>query len=101
MSTPTAPADLLREAAHLLETRGWCRGRFESRSGHFCAVGALRYAASGASDSSSQSVRDAVDALKDDLGIPVVRWNDDQRDRRKVVRQLRRTADRLSAGAAQ
>jgi hypothetical protein len=40
---PTDPADILEQAADLLETKGWCRGFFEDNAGRHCAVGAIRY----------------------------------------------------------
>ena len=39
---PTDPADILEQAADLLETNGWCRGDFEDNAGRHCAVGAIR-----------------------------------------------------------
>lgn len=44
--TPSRVADILEEAADLIEVRGHTRGFFENTTGQLCAVGALRRAAS-------------------------------------------------------
>lgn len=44
--TPSRVADILEQAADLIEVHGHTRGFFENTTGQLCAVGALRRAAS-------------------------------------------------------
>ena len=44
MSEPT-PADVLRDAATVVRTKGWCRGQLRSPDGRLCAEGAMHVAA--------------------------------------------------------
>lgn len=89
-------AVLLDRAANLLEQGHWCRHGMvrvlPSGERAYCAVGAIREVAKGDSHWAESIV-----ALKREvgcrLGIPA--WNDRQRDKRVVIRAMRRTARKL------
>lgn len=108
---PSELAVKIDQAADLLEESGWCRGKLKNASGHHCVVGAV-YAVCGVNialtewnnyepdDEPSEISNQALEVLDyacehDHRRASVVLWNDDQRDKRKVVRFMRRTADRL------
>ena len=96
------PADVLREAASYLETRGWKRGDMGNHGGPRCAVGAL-HSAVGAQDYSHLSCNDeelveAAWTLAEER-IPcqsLSRWNDQpHRTAEEVISTLRTVAARL------
>lgn len=103
-STITRPtvADILTQAADLLEERGWCQNRAEDRDGHFCAVGALD-AALGVVEpylTLGGLFSEAVRALRAHIGTSVVCWNDAPgRTADEVIGLLRRAAAQLEAQA--
>ena len=77
MSEPT-PADLLREAAHVLRERGWCRGSYRTEDGRHCALGAI-YAVPRTSAQQREGAREALaDCIANSIGgrhVPT--WNDE------------------------
>lgn len=89
----TKPSQFLEQTAIILETHGWCRRRYENNQGHFCTLGAMRKVGAAAVGTAG----DAKVALLEELDTDVASWNDEQRDRRTVVRTLRRVARRLAA----
>ena len=97
-------AERLEKAADILETEGWCRGQFEDKNGHHCAQDALQAAgrefAALNEQWSSATVYGAVDAQLRAEGwdTGIINYNDEQRDKRKVIRLLRRTARNLRTG---
>lgn len=108
-------AKLIDAAADTIEATGWCRGRYRDGDRH-CTLGALRDAnwAAGlnwyrvapdetldidlvyyrAYDAVTAEVRRQPDVTDGSISG----WNDAQRDRRKVVRLLRRTARKVRRG---
>jgi hypothetical protein len=93
-------AKVLDDAATLIETKGWCRGSYQDGDRH-CTVGAL--AGVSSSDRAAffvayRSVLTEIIEITGQSGISISRWNDSQRDRRKVVRTLRRTARKVRRG---
>jgi len=90
-------AKVLDDAATLIETKGWCRGRYTDGDRH-CTVGALIEVA-GPDNLVYVKAYKAVSAEITGLTYSSVpAWNDEQRDRRKVVRTLRRTARKVRRG---
>lgn len=94
-------AKVLDDAATLIETKGWCRGSYQDGDRH-CTVGAL---AAGVSSSDRaaffvayRSVLTEIIEITGQSNISISLWNDSQRDRRKVVRTLRRTARKVRRG---
>lgn len=88
-------ADLLEQAADYIEQHGWARGVLERGDGHVCAVGALRAVNShgNAYAPLRTSGFEALDALEQHIGGSAPQWNDRQKDRRVVVRALRKAAN--------
>lgn len=96
MSNPNEIAEVLEKGAEVLETAGWCRRTFKNGAGHYCAVGAIERVAPLHVDP-----KRATFAVEAELGLgrfDLAIWNDRQRDRRKVVRALRRTARKVRQG---
>jgi len=74
-------ANVLREAADLIESDGWCRRRWEADTGERCLVTALDAAA----DDNEDLLHEAVSALIGRIGAPaapvrmlraLTAWND-------------------------
>lgn len=110
---PSEKAAILDKAADLLETKGWCTGDLWEKDGirfghgegpevwkdsnpkadRFCAIGAVLAVAPNRGD---EAVAPVYTQLMHDYGInSLVLWNDDQKDKRKVIRLFRRTARNL------
>ncbi len=91
-------ARVLDEAATRIETYGWCRGTFRNGERR-CTLGALLLTDAEAYDNAVRAVE--AEILRSGFPRPagatslVPAWNDAQRDRRKVVRLLRRAARRV------
>lgn len=113
---PSERAEILEKAADLLETKGWCTGHLWIRNGvdpysdtgttprnadRFCAVGALCAVAPVRTDDVLPDLaaqiqydyRDPSGARAEYLGV--ADFNDSQKDKRKVIRLMRRTARNL------
>lgn len=115
MSRPPRPseiADKIDKAADLLETQGWCTGKLRDDRDRHCLAGAVQacsvtkwkhddcgWYVDGWSRPASETLI-ALDAAakKDYQEASAVMWNDAQRDKRKVVRFMRRTARCLRNG---
>jgi pyrimidine operon attenuation protein/uracil phosphoribosyltransferase len=75
-------ADLLDEAAAILEHDGWCQADLHNDLGQHCAAGAITLAAFRADLDHrgvyEQLTHDGIRALEVSLGgrVPVVDWND-------------------------
>lgn len=53
-------AEILREAAEILEEHGWCRGALKNDEGCYCAQGALTAALVGDTDLDSEELMEAL-----------------------------------------
>lgn len=109
---------VLEKAAALIEERGWCQGRFESRTGEVCALGAIATTLdapriNGDFDWMEVNKLPAVEMLARRIGTSdkrgpaerVYDWNDSHAtDAFEVVETLRRVAQdewaRTNGGAA-
>jgi hypothetical protein len=109
----TDASEVLERAAALIEDNGWTRGQYGKLRGDkvcFCALGAVAVASgSSVSFHGRSMLLDSVEdrkaeqtainflhaQLTEDYGSnSTARWNDAQRDRRKVIRLLRRASRR-------
>jgi len=81
--------ELLLATADLLESDGWCRGVAHDGRGRRCLLGA-------AFDVGDSIAAEMVNALwRTHLGISASAWNDEQTDRRTVLRTLRKLAQEV------
>lgn len=94
-------AQAIDDAATLIEEKGWCRNRYRDGDRH-CTIGALVDVT--LSDDGAAYVA-AYEAITTEIRLQpdyryasIPGWNDVQRDRRKVVRLLRRTARKVRRG---
>lgn len=96
MTEINTPADVLDDAARILDEFGWCRGRFRDvRNGHYCVRGAIMQVSCF-----TQLQADAGDAMAKSLGLQFAgqlsNWNDyTARDRRQVTGTMRKVAKQL------
>lgn len=94
-------ANYLEKAALRLETHGWCRGNYIDNKGQTCLVGAVVKATPYGDF--SERTNPLLVALKEAVyrdyshGGDITEWNDKQKDKRKVIRFIRRTARKLAA----
>jgi hypothetical protein len=98
--TAKTPADLLDQAANLIEERGHAKDFYEDGQGRLCAVGALRVAAFGDSrypkaglvDTSYIQAYDLLEAEVEQIDYAfITEWNDES-DASTVVATLRAAA---------
>lgn len=92
------PADVLEQAADLLERDGWCRGTFTNYQGHHCVRGAIRQIGVQLNDYVLANA--TQDILAEDLGLShggaLVIWNDSGVTRRsQVTSRMRKVAKKL------
>ena len=95
---PSEIANTIERAADYIQTYGWVRGpRWEdAQKGRVPAdmIGAVRQVTR--SDNTLDWAYNALDMYLFELGQPSpTSWNQMQRDRRKVIRNMRRCANRL------
>jgi len=102
----TNAADLIDAAADYIETHGWARKRAQNAQGGVCAIGALRMAQFGdanveKADTAYWSAEDALSLEVRNLGFDgIAQFNDfGARDKRRVVRLMRRVARNLRPAA--
>lgn len=89
--TTLRAADILDQAADLIETKGWARGAMRTPDGRLCAAAAI----AEVSGKSNASPRRAVEAVKEEVGRYIVVWNDSRRSPRTVIATMRRAARKL------
>jgi hypothetical protein len=101
-------AEILRNAAEILEEHGWCRGVLKNHEGCFCAQGALTAALVGDTDLDAEELMEALTNNKTAIGA-LSQWvlsaagakyaalwvyNDQEaRNAGDVIRSLRKAAD--------
>lgn len=103
MANKRKAAQILRNAAKLIEKVGWHQGSYKSyASSAVCALGAINQTLRGRATSEYSSTPDenlAKEALKKVVGCNLPAWNDAYgRTREDVLRGLRETARRLEHG---
>lgn len=107
---PTSTRHVLEIAARIIEQRGWCRNRLTDDHGRVCVVQAIRLAVQeievlpavpafhyapveaawiNLAKAASVTAPPGCGAL---VAGDVAEWNNAQRDRRKIVRALRRAS---------
>lgn len=92
-------AKILREAANLIEERGWCQRAYTNEKGALCTLGAIgRTAEPGSGRWSDRAL--AIKALRNNITPDdVACWNDKTaRTVDEVLRALRKTARDLEHG---
>lgn len=110
---PSEIAVKIDQAADLLENTGWCTGALKTPSGHFCLAGSV-YDVTGVqwledtrfgyidvihvTRIADQTLEVLDEAAHTEYDLDAVSWNDNQSDKRKVVRFMRRTARKLRDG---
>lgn len=100
-----AAADALDRAAARLEPKGaWCKGTYrkwiwdpKTGTSHnaYCLMGALREEAHASSVRQTAIVSLVEEIHAENPKVGITRWNDNQRDKRKVIRLMRRVAKKL------
>lgn len=85
--------NVLKKAADIIETGGWCQGVMKTDDGCRCAFSAMREAANQIYPAPSDAARVMLDAQKhliSHVGSSVTRWNDHpQQTKEDVMRVLR------------
>ena len=102
--------EVLRDAARIIEERGWCQNAVQDLNGAVCAWGGIRLAIYGDSDSDGStafieldeaSTRALAEYLEPGTGIfigTVASWNDEPgRSVPEVVAALRGAAEKAAA----
>jgi hypothetical protein len=103
MDAPNAAAaslpvsTVLRNAAELIEQRGWCQGTSEDDSGRVCAIGAIVKAAGYYNGAALQGAKvtlmQLIPAIRHDSLVPIAAWNDERmRSAAEVIATLREAA---------
>lgn len=91
--------DKLREAADLLEEKGWIQGRPFDQDGQHCTIGAImevcglyrQFSATG-----QALYQQTVQSLQECLGTPIILWNDrPDQYKEHVIGTLRECAARM------
>ncbi len=115
--TPEQVADLLDDAADLIERDGWAQGWLRDPDGHLCATGAVAAAATTDDLLTNQTLRGLVldpngpvragiraaeDTIGGGLSFTLPMWNDAEgRSEQQVLDLLRTTAKRQRIAANQ
>ncbi len=105
--TPDQVADLLDDAADLLERDGWAQGWLRDPDGRLCAAGAMMAAdVAGSENCRSPLVQAGLSAASDTIGgglsFTLPMWNDaSDRTEQQVLDLLRTTAKRQRIAADQ
>ena len=86
--TGKTPQQLLRDAADLIEQKGWCQRAYSDGNG-YCAIGALLHIDH---NDISRSYLSATHSLEANIGS-IATWNDQQeRTKQEVIAKLREVA---------
>lgn len=100
MSNEKTPAQILRDAAELIRTRGWCQGEYEI-DGCLCIFGAVHVALGREPDGIGFTTADRqiADALRSATGVVIVPdWNDAPgRTAEQVIAAIERAAASIEA----
>jgi hypothetical protein len=91
----TTSAQILRRAAELLETRGWCQNEGVDGQGRMCAMGAIHTASVEVAGHGYTVDTSPTRATEEYVGVtPIWVWNDEpQRKAEDVIKVFREVAD--------
>jgi hypothetical protein len=68
--------NMLREAADLIEKRGWCQHQLEDHRGRVCALGALTRVPTRLVDAHAKAHLALENFINQKFSLSIVEWND-------------------------